>query len=198
MDKPLVCLTLTGKTLQENVETLEKYSRYVDIAELRVDYLSEEEQLYVRRFPAMVNVPCILTIRRVSEGGKYSSSDFSRTALFGRALAFADQNPSKNFAYVDFEEDFHVSGLHDAALAFGVKIIRSVHDFENPVVNIRERCEKMRKTGYEIPKIAFMPKTLSDVTRLFKEAEQFTDFEHILCAMGPLGTPSRILAVKLH
>ena len=198
MDKPLVCLTLTGKTLQENVETLEKYSRYVDIAELRVDYLSEEEQLYVRRFPAMVNVPCILTIRRVSEGGKYSSSDFSRTALFGRALAFADQNPSKNFAYVDFEEDFHVSGLHDAALAFGVKIIRSVHDFENPVVNIRERCEKMRRTGYEIPKIAFMPKTLSDVTRLFKEAEQFTDFEHILCAMGPLGTPSRILAGKLH
>ena len=60
-----------------------------------------------------------------------------------------------------------MSGLHDAALAFGVKIIRSVHDFENPVVNIRERCEKMRKTGYEIPKIAFMPKTLSDVTRLF-------------------------------
>lgn len=198
MEKPLVCLTLTGKTLQENVETLRQYSRYVDVAELRVDYLSEEEQLYVRRFPAMVNVPCILTIRRVSEGGKYNSSDFSRTALFGRALAFADQNPSKNFSYVDFEEDFNPSGLHDVALAFGVKIIRSLHDFDNPVVNVRERCEKMRRTSYEIPKIAFMPKKLSDVTRLFREAENFTDFEHILCAMGPLGTASRILAGKLH
>lgn len=198
MKKTLVCLTLTGKTLQENVETFEKYSRYVDLVELRVDFLTEDEQLCVRRFPAMINVPCILTIRRVSEGGLYNSSDFSRTALFGRALAFAEQNPSKNFAYVDFEEDFHVSGLNDAALAFGVKVIRSVHSFDDPITNIKERCIQMRKTGYEIPKIAFMPKTLSDVTRLFKEAADFNDFDHILCAMGPLGLPSRILANKLN
>ena len=52
----------------------------------------------------------------------------------------------------------------------------------------------MRKTGYEIPKIAFKPKKLSDVANLFKEGSQMTDYEHILCAMGPEGLPSRILS----
>ena len=107
MNKPLICLTLTGKTLLEDAELVKKYAQHIDIAELRVDHLNEDERLNVRKFPAMIGVPCILTIRRVEDGGLYDSGEFSRTALFGRALAYADQNPTKNFAYVDFEEDFN-------------------------------------------------------------------------------------------
>ena len=198
MSKPLVCLTLTSPTLEENAALVRKYNRYIDIAELRVDFLAPDEQLSVRRFPAMVNVPCILTIRRTADGGRFTSNEMSRTMLFGRALAFADQNPQKNFAYVDFEEDFRVPSLQDASLAFGVRIIRSCHDMEKPVKNLKAKCEAMRTTGYEIPKIAFMPKTLADVSDMFREAESMTDYEHILCAMGPLGQVSRILAYKLH
>lgn len=198
MGQPLICLTLTGATLQENVALVKKYVPYVDIVELRVDHLNEDEQLNVRKFPSMINVPCILTIRRIIDGGKYKGSESSRTVLFAKALAFADNNPHKNFAYVDFEDDFHVPALQDAAQAFGIKIIRSFHDFENPVKNLRQRFEQMRKSEYEIPKIAFMPKTLSDVTNLFKECEEITDIEHIVCAMGNLGLPSRILAYKLN
>ncbi|MDE5899227.1 MAG: type I 3-dehydroquinate dehydratase, partial [Treponemataceae bacterium] len=198
MAYPLICLTLTGRTLQENVETVRKYASCIDIAELRVDYLDEAEQFSARRFPAMIPVPCVLTIRRREDGGKFEGTEFSRTTLFARSLAYADLNPSKNFAYVDFEEDFHVPNLQDAALAFGIRIIRSCHDFRNPVVNVRERCKRMCSTRFEIPKIAFMPKTLSDVTRLFAEAAEMTEFDHILCAMGNLGVPSRILAGRLH
>lgn len=198
MSKPLVCLTLTSPTLEENAALVRKYNRYIDVAELRVDFLAPDEQLSVRRFPAMVNVPCILTIRRTADGGRFTSTEMSRTMLFGRALAFADQNPQKNFAYVDFEEDFRVPSLQDASLAFGVRIIRSCHDMEKPVKNLKAKCEAMRTTGYEIPKIAFMPKTLADVSDMFREAESMTDYEHILCAMGPLGQVSRILAYKLH
>lgn len=197
MVKPKICLTLTGKTLQEDAEYVKKYASHIDIAELRVDHLDESEQLHVRKFPSMINIPCILTIRRVEDGGLYNSGEFSRTALFGRALAFADQNPAKNFAYVDFEEDYHVPGLLDSTQAFGVKIIRSCHKFDGPVVNLKKKCLSMRKTPFEIPKIAFMPKSLSDVTRLFREAGSCTDFDHILLAMGNLGVPSRILAYKL-
>ena len=198
MSKPLVCLTLTSPTLEENAALVRKYNRYIDVAELRVDFLAPDEQLSVRRFPAMVNVPCILTIRRTADGGRFTSNEMSRTMLFGRALAFADQNPQKNFAYVDFEEDFRVPSLQDASLAFGVRIIRSCHDMEKPIKNLKAKCEAMRTTGYEIPKIAFMPKTLADVSDMFREAESMTDYEHILCAMGPLGQVSRILAYKLH
>lgn len=38
MESPKICLTLTGKTLAENLELLNKYRSYVDMAELRVDF----------------------------------------------------------------------------------------------------------------------------------------------------------------
>jgi 3-dehydroquinate dehydratase / shikimate dehydrogenase len=198
MKQPLICMTLTADTLEEDAALVRKYNQYIDVAELRVDFLTEDEQLYVRRFPSMVNIPCVLTIRRKIDGGNFTSGEISRTMLFGRGLAFAAQNPARNFAYVDFEDDFHVPSLQDAALAFGIKIIRSCHDMEKPVTNLRARCDEMRKTGYEIPKIAFMPGSLADVTNLFKEAEKMVEYDHIFCAMGSLGQVSRILSYKLN
>ena len=194
MGQPFVCMTLTGHTLEENVELVKKYEKLIDIVELRVDYLSEDEQLYARRFPSLINHPCILTIRRDVDGGLFTGGEFARTSLFGRALAFADQDRAKNFAYVDFEDDFHIPSIQDAALAFGVKIIRSYHNMTEPVYNLRAKCDSMRKTGYEIPKIAFMPKKLSDVANLFEEGSAMKDYDHIFCAMGVEGFPSRILA----
>lgn len=193
MNAPLICMTLTGKTLEENIKLVRKYEKQIDLVELRVDHLTEEEQLYVKRFPSLINLPCILTIRRDVDGGLFTGGDFSRTNLFARALAFANPDKSKNFAYVDFEEDYHIPSMQDAAMAFGVRIIRSYHNMTDPVTNLKERCDTMRKTGYEIPKIAFMPHSLTDVLNLFKEGEAMTQYEHIFCAMGPEGFPSRVL-----
>lgn len=194
MNHPLICMTLTGKTLEENFRLVKKYDKHIDIVELRVDYLNEEEQLYVKRFPSLIRQPCILTIRRDIDGGQFNGGEFSRTNLFGRALAFADPDKRKNFAYVDFEEDYQIPSIQDAAMAFGVRIIRSFHDMDFPVTNLKERCNSMRKTGYEIPKIAFMPGSLKDVTELFKESQSMTEYDHILVAMGAEGLPSRILS----
>lgn len=198
MTKPLICLTLTCPTIQQNIKLIEKYRPYIDLVELRADYLDEDECLHIRKFPHLANIPCILTIRRRVDGGAYLGGEAARTMLFARAMAFADQDEKNNFAYVDFEDDFHIPSLQDAAMAFGTHIIRSFHDMNGPVTDIIEKCDAMRKTGYEIPKIAFMPKTLSDVTHLFEVSKNFTDYDHILCAMGPLGLPSRILAAKTH
>ena len=198
MKRPLVCLTLTGSTLSENIAMIECYRKYIDLVELRVDFLEENERLYIRNFPAMAGLPCILTIRRKIDGGKFDEGEAARTVLFARAMAFADQNSNKNFAYVDFEEDFHVPSLQDSAFAFGTRVIRSVHDMKNPITDIVAKVNSLRTTGYEIPKIAFMPKTLSDVTNLFQQAKKLNSSEQILCAMGPLGTPSRILSAKTH
>ena len=193
MNRPLICMTLTCDSLAENVELVKKYEKEIDLVELRVDFLNEDEQLFVRKFPSMINLPCILTIRRDVDGGLFSGGEFSRTSLFARALAFANQDTAKNFAYVDFEDDFNIPSIQDAALAFGTRIIRSHHNMSEPVYDIVEKCNSMRKTGFEIPKIAFMPKQLSDVTRLFQEGKKVQG-DHILCAMGPEGMPSRILS----
>lgn len=199
MAKPLVCLCLTAKTMAEDLELIEKYRKYIDIAELRVDFLDEDERLNVRGFPAKAKIPCILTIRRTVDGGEYSEGEAARTTLFARALAFADEDSSKNFAYVDFEDDFHVPSLQDAALAYGTKIIRSLHDMKNPVKNIAEKIKSMRISRFEIPKIAFMPHSLQDITDLYNEMQTFSDdSDQIVCAMGPLGLPTRILAAKFN
>lgn len=194
MNRPLVCMTLTGTTLEEDARLVKKYEKYVDLVELRVDYLTEDEQLLVRRFPSMIYKPCILTIRRDIDGGLFTGGDFSRTTLFGRALSFANTDKTKNFAYVDFEEDFDIPSIQDAAQAFGVRIIRSCHNMKGPVYNLKEHCNKMRKTGFEIPKIAFKPESLSDVENLFREGAQMKDIDHIFCAMGVEGFPSRLLS----
>lgn len=197
MERPKICMTLTGSTLSENLALLEKYRPYIDMVELRADFLNTDERLLSRRFPALARIPCLLTIRRAIDGGRYVEGEGARTVMFARALSFADSDESKNFAYVDFEEDFHVPSLQDAALAFGTRIVRSVHDMKNPIKNVAQRLEDLRTSGYEIPKIAFMPHSLEDVTELFREASKLKDTQHILIAMGPLGLPSRLLAAKL-
>ena len=75
MRKPLVCLCLTGKTIDEDVRIAEEYIRYIDMVELRADCLEEDERLNIRDFPSLVKVPCLLTIRRVADGGKYEEGE---------------------------------------------------------------------------------------------------------------------------
>lgn len=198
MAKSLVCLCVTGKTLAEDVAIVEKYKEFIDVVELRVDFLEEDERLKIREFPAMVDIPAILTIRRKIDGGQYIEGESTRTMLFARGLAFAQEDPKKNFAYVDFEEDFHIPSLEDAAQAFGTRIIRSYHNMSSPIKNIVEKFDELRQNSYEIPKIAFMPHRLSDVTKVFNEADKWKNTEQIVCAMGPLGLPTRILSERLH
>jgi 3-dehydroquinate dehydratase/shikimate dehydrogenase len=197
MTKSKVCLCLTGKTLQENLDSLNVYRKYIDLAELRVDFLNKDERLHIRRFPEMAGIPCILTIRRKADGGNFAEGEANRAMLFARGLAFAQNDPSKNFAYVDFEEDFYVPSLQDAALAFGTRIIRSCHDINEYIPNIAAKIATMRVTGYEIAKISCTAKSMSDVTDMFREAQKLQDSEHILCAMGPFGIPTRILSSYL-
>ena len=98
MSKPLICLCLTAKTMAEDLALIEKYREYIDVAELRADFLDDDERLNMRDFPSKAKIPCILTIRRTVDGGEYSEGEASRTTLFARALAFADEDRTKNFA----------------------------------------------------------------------------------------------------
>lgn len=198
MFKSKICLCLSGATIAENLAIVEKYRNWTDLVELRVDYLTKDERIHVRKFPELAGLPCILTIRRKTDGGLFIEGEAARTILFARALAFASQDTRKNFAYIDLEDDFYVPSLQEASRAFGTRVIRSKHSMTEPVRDIAAEVEKLCKTGFEIAKIAFQPKTLSDLTNLFKESKKVKDSDTILIAMGTLGLPSRILASQLN
>ncbi|MGL4982654.1 MAG: type I 3-dehydroquinate dehydratase [Treponemataceae bacterium] len=198
MHQSKICLSLTGSTLEENIKTVEKYRNYIDLVDLRADYLTTDERLYIRKFPNLIDVPCILSIRRKIDGGLYDEGEVTRTVLFARALAFMSSETGKKFAFVDLEEDFNVSCLHDAAIAFGTKIIRSYYNIQGTVVDIDEHIQRLRRTKFEIPKITCTPQSLQELTSIFSQTEKLAHKEMIINPIGQFSLPSRLLASKFH
>ncbi|MDR2900712.1 MAG: shikimate dehydrogenase [Treponema sp.] len=189
-----ICLSLTGSTLDRDLEILEKYRKYVDVAELRVDFLDPDERLHIRRFPEMAGIPVILTIRRDTDGGKYVGGEASRITLFSMGLAFAEVDKRKNFAYVDIESDLNVPSLEEAARTFGTKIIRSIHNFQGVGEDLPKLIRELRRTGDEIAKVAMMPQSTADVLRIYQAARETKNVKKILIGMGRFGASTRILA----
>jgi 3-dehydroquinate dehydratase/shikimate dehydrogenase len=189
-----ICLCLTGKTLARDLEILEKYRKYTDIAELRADCLNPDERFQLRRFPEMAGLPVILTIRRSMDGGAYAGGEGSRITLLSKGLAFADADRRRNFAYVDLEEDLYIPSLVEAARTFGTRIIRSWHNLHGVDEDLSAKLQRLRLTGEEIVKAAVTPQSLEDVIRVYRTARETAGMDKILLCMGEFGVNTRILA----
>lgn len=207
---PRICLTLTGKTLEEDLKQFESQRYFTDMVEVRIDLLRKKEWAKVIReeFPC----PVIYTFRKKVDGGAFEGDEKIRYDFFKKLLSrLVEKAPRagepRGTMYVDFEEGFGDKKLVALARKAGVKIIRSVHSFEGPVKNLRSRLESLGAAG-DIAKIAFMPKTAKDVDKLFADLASVPRAAlgrgadkpvppHVVCAMGPLGLPSRVLAGRL-
>ncbi len=190
--RPRTCLTLTGATLADNMQQYASQRYFTDLVELRVDLLSDAERARAGTFPQMIPVPVILTFRRQVDGGAFAGDEAERVAFFKQALA------QPGFAYVDFEEDFRDEALTQLAQQAGTQIIRSRHQFTGAMPDLVEVCRQLKGDTNEIPKIAFQPQSEADIEAFFVQTKDFTDFPHILCAMGLLGLPTRVCAVRSH
>ncbi|MDR1507083.1 MAG: type I 3-dehydroquinate dehydratase [Treponema sp.] len=192
-----ICLCLTGKTLEQNLEILEEYRGYIDMAELRVDCLDPDERFLIRSFPEKAGLPVILTIRRKADGGFFEDGEGSRVALLSKGIAFAEVDRRRNFAYIDIEEDLEVPGLEEVVRTFGTRIIRSYHNIEGTNDDIPGKLKKLLRVGDEIAKIAVTPHTMEDVVKVYRAARETRHTEKILLCMGHLGVNTRILAAKI-
>jgi len=198
-----ICLSLTAKTIEKNLQVLEKHRQSIDLAELRVDCLNHEEYTHIRGFPQLAGIPVILTVRRKIDGGCFEGGESYRLVILSKGLAFAEPDERRNFAYVDIEEDLDVPGLEEAARAFGTRIIRSFHSFRGDLTNLKERINLLYRVGDEIAKAAIMPKSLADVKTIVRAAKELSSENNdckkdkIVIAMGDLGHCTRILAEKL-
>ncbi|MDR0473888.1 MAG: type I 3-dehydroquinate dehydratase [Treponema sp.] len=192
-----ICLSLTAKTLSRNLEILNKYRKYIDLAELRVDCLDPDESLSLRRFPAMAGLPVILTIRRTIEGGLFSGGEAARIILLSKGLAFAEADRRNNFSYVELEEDVNVPGIVEAARAFGTRIIRSYHNIHGMDMDLTAKLRGLRRYEDEIAKVVVMPHSLDDVAKLYRTAAETGGMDKILLCLGDYGANTRILAERL-
>jgi 3-dehydroquinate dehydratase/shikimate dehydrogenase len=191
-----ICLCLTAKTLNHDLEIIEKNRKYIDLVELRVDCLDPDEHFHIRRFPEMAGVPVILTVRRKADGGYFANGEAARIALLSRGLAFAEMDKRHNFAYVDLEEDLEVPGLEEAVRTFGTRIIRSFHNLTG-VGNVTKKINSLLRIGDEIAKVAVTPYNLGDVLLIYQAAKETAKIEKIVFGMGSFGQNTRILAERL-
>jgi 3-dehydroquinate dehydratase/shikimate dehydrogenase len=205
---PRICLTLTGKTLAEDIAQYESQRYFTDMVELRVDLLKKSERAKVAEFPKMLaksspwKVPIVLTFRKACDGGAFNGKEEERLAFFRRVLNSKPTNPqtlkpSNPFSYVDFEEGFGSASLVALAHAAGAKVIRSMHKFDGPVKNLAAKLRELGKDG-DIAKIAFMPRNLGDVAKAFAITPNFQlPTRSVIIAMGPQGLATRVLAGRL-
>lgn len=203
---PRICLTLTGKTLEDDLAQFKSQRYFTDMVELRVDLLSKSERSRVAEFAlklmetgfASRQIPVIYTFRRKVDGGAFEGAEKERLDFFKKLCAKANLSGD----YVDFEEDFGDEKLVELARSAGAKIVRSLHSFEGPVKNLPARLKALAKTG-DVAKIAFMPKTKKDVDKLFTQLDARCTKHgarlppHVVCAMSVLGLPTRVLAGRL-
>ncbi len=181
-------MTLTAKTVDENLALAEKYKGHIDMVELRADHLNADEVEKIADFPAQCKLPAILTVRRERDGGAFKGSDKDRLPYFSGLTTFT---------YVDIECDNESEELETLAKQSNVRIIRSKHDFEPKSGKILSGIDAIARGDDEIVKLAFMPRSLNDVTDLFIAARNLPGRDRIICAMGNIGTVSRILARRL-
>lgn len=159
------------------------------MAEVRADFLDDEELQRLDVFPDSTDLPLILTIRRESDGGRYSGTELDRSRLYSHGL----RGP---YAFVDLESDVFFGDVEQACRENGIRIIRSLHDFEGVPDKLTELLDGLPHCDEEIPKIAAMPNNTADVVSLFNALQMSTTREKILLGMGTWGFPTRVLAGK--
>lgn len=186
----MICLTLSGPTILDNLKALADNKDYVDICELRLDLLSPSEVAKAAVFPSMVDIPVILTLRRVSDGGKCTLQEKARRSLL------IDTMKNGGFSYVDIEDDVKKSDVEEAAHSLGMKVIRSYHDFDGVPADIFSRVHSLASRG-DVAKIAVTPHNTADVMTLFRINEELKDVPKIIIGMGEWGVATRILYKKM-
>ncbi len=181
----MICLTLSAQSIDECCEQIRRNREYIDIAEVRADFMSKEEQKRLSELPAMTDVPLILTLRRVEDGGRCTLSEKARRQVLLPAL-------DGDYAYVDIEEDVKKGEVEAKARERGIRIIRSFHDFSGIPDDIFLRLQRLAEKG-DIAKAAVTPHSILDVLKLFRIADELRDVPKIIVGMGEWGIPVRIL-----
>jgi len=192
-----VCLCLTGKTIAANLAALESQRSKIDIAELRADCLDPSEKFLIRSFPEKAGLPCILTVRRRSDGGLFEDGEGVRLVMIAKALSYARSDANANFAYADLESDFHMPAIEEACRTFGTRIIRSRHFIDGMPEDLDAVWEPLIQEEDEIPKLAMTPQNASDLSRLIGWAATLPNRDRLVIGMGTYGFPSRALARRM-
>jgi 3-dehydroquinate dehydratase/shikimate dehydrogenase len=191
MREPLVCVTVTGRTMEE-LRRARDAAADADLVELRLDTVERPDAVGAvegRRRPVIV------TCRAAWEGGCFRGSEEERERVLSDAQA----------AGADFVDVEAQAGFAGALIRRrrGRGVVLSMHAFGETPPDLIDRARAMRSSEAEVVKISITAERLADTAALM-DLSQLPGFAdsgsttgHVLLAMGQAGVPSRILAARL-
>lgn len=199
---PKICVPIVGKTKEELVDEIEALKDIrLDIVEWRVDYYENVEdiekvkELLVSLRKLLSNTPLLFTFRSAKEGGEkeVSTSYYTKLNKEIAATRLVDLIDVELFTGNEVVKDI-VNAAHDSK----VKVVMSNHDFfKTPSQEeIVARLRKMQELGADLPKIAVMPQSKSDVLVLLSATnemvENYAEGPIITMSMASTGVISRL------
>ena len=136
---------------------------------------------------ASCNVPYIITLRSVDQGGKFAGSEVDRLELLQQLMLLKPP-------YIDVESDVAANFIADLVkLSPDTKIIRSIHNFNNTPEDLTAILTSLQHPNVSIYKIITTANTSLDALRVMAwAAKQSVRHKIVAHCMGADGIISRI------
>ncbi len=199
---PKICVPLVGKTNEEilteaeNLKTLK-----LDLVEWRVDHYKDVEdiekvkEIFSKLRETDKDLPILFTFRSAKEGGEKEVS----TEYYAKLNKNIAETGMVDLIDVElFTGDDVVIDIVDYAHEKNIKVVMSNHDFDktpNKEEIIKRLC-RMQELNADLPKIAVMPQSTTDVLTLLCATDdmvtKYATRPIITMSMAGLGVISRI------
>ena len=205
--KPAVAVPITGKTEAELCSEAAEARGEADLIELRADAF-EGIRDTMRLLDLLSEVrgvfdgPVLFTLRSEREGGQLNVDpeeylDILRIAISSGCIDLIDIELGTEITAE--AEEYGISTaqmLAEEAQSFGIRVVMSQHDFASTPnrIDIYSAMEKMRDSGADIAKGAYMPQAAQDVDEVLAaglRAKERLGIPTILISMGELGQMTR-------
>lgn len=201
--RPKICVPVAAKSEAELAGSLEKLQAcrdLYDLVELRADMyplrdLSEIEDILGNVQKAAGNSPVLFTFRTSEEGGSRSVSRDDYLAMNEKAAECGADLVDLQF---DLVKEAGLSDILGRLHEKGVLVVGSFHDFRGtpPAQELVKKMAKMQQAGFDISKVAVMPRDREDVLELLfasvQMQEDWADRPYITMSMGEIGRVTRI------
>lgn len=199
---PKICVPLVAKTKDLFLESAKELKDIkLDLVELRIDHFEEVENLDKVKELAkelretLCETPILFTFRSLKEGGEkeVSVEYYKELNIEIAKTGYVDLIDVELFTGDEIVEKI-VSEAHKA----GVKVVMSNHDFNKTPERqeIVKRLCKMQELNADLPKIAVMPKSTTDVLTLLCATDdmvtKYAKTPIITMSMAGLGVISRL------
>ena len=199
--RPKVILPIVEQTEEAILEKAAQFSTWkADCVEWRVDLFADAQDLSaVARCAAKLRVALknkllLITFRTKAEGGHAALSHEEYWRYFNTVL---DTNCA-DMIDLFFTAGADLPGLIADAHTAGAAVVCSSHDFQKtpPKAELVDRMVRMQQAGADLPKLAVMPRSRTDVLTLLAATAEMADCHPdtpvITMSMGALGAVSRL------